>query len=119
MSEETTFRLDGAKWMLVFILLGGGMYGNYYLGAEPLLYRVLGLLVVAIFAVAVVLQTAKGTAFWGLARSARVEAGKVIWPNRQERNQTTLIVVGFILVMALLLWGLDVLIGWLASFVIG
>jgi preprotein translocase subunit SecE len=119
MSEEAIYRLDGVKWSLVFILLGGGMYGNYYLGAQPLLYRVLGLLVVAILAAVVALQTAKGAAFWGLAKSARVEAGKVIWPNRQERNQTTLIVVGFILVMALLLWGLDALIGWLATFVIG
>jgi preprotein translocase subunit SecE len=118
-SEEITFRLDGIKWMLVFLLVGGGIFGNYYFGAQPLLYRVLGLLLIAVVAAGIASQTAKGNAFVGLARGARVEAGKVVWPNRQERNQTTLVVVGFILLMALVLWGLDALIGWLATFVIG
>ena len=119
MSEEAVFRFDGIKWALVFLLVGGGVFGNYYFGSEPLLYRVLCLLVIAGVAGAIGLQTAKGAAFWNLAQGARVEAGKVVWPNRQERNQTTLIVVGFILLMAMLLWGLDALFGWLATFVIG
>jgi len=118
-SEEITFRLDGVKWALVFLLVGFGVFGNYYFAAQPLLYRVLSLLVIGALAAAIALQTAKGAAFWGLAKGARVEAGKVIWPNRQERNQTTLVVVGFILLMAMLLWGLDAFIGWLATFVIG
>ncbi len=119
MSEEANFRFDAIKWALVFLLVGGGVFGNYYFGSEPLLYRVLCLLVITGLAGAIALQTAKGSAFWSLAQGARVEAGKVIWPNRQERNQTTLIVVGFILLMAMLLWGLDALFGWLATFVIG
>lgn len=119
MSETATFRFDGIKWALACLLVGGGVFGNYYFGSEPLLYRVLGLLVIAVLAAAVALQTAKGAAFWSLAQGARVEVGKVVWPNRQERNQTTLIVVGFILLMAMLLWGLDALFGWLATFVIG
>ena len=119
MSDATTFRFDGTKWVLVFLLVGGAVYANYYFLAQPLLYRVLGLLVVGAVSVAIALQTAKGAAFWNLALGAKVEAGKVVWPNRQERNQTTLVVVGFILLMALLLWGLDALVGWLATFVIG
>ena len=118
-SEDATFRFDGAKWLLIFLLLGGGIFSNYYFGAQPLLYRVLGLLVLAGAAAMVAIQTNKGAAFWRLAQGARVEASKVVWPNRQERNQTTLVVVGFILLMALILWGLDAFIGWLATFVIG
>lgn len=119
MSEDKVFRLDGVKWVLVGLLVAGGVFGNYYFVAQPLLYRVLGLLVVGGIAAAIAIQTAKGTAFLELARGARVEAGRVVWPNRQERNQTTLVVVGFILLMALLLWGLDALVGWLATLVIG
>lgn len=119
MSEEKTFRLDGVKWVLVACLLGGGVFGNYYFTAEPLLYRVLSLLGIAVIAGFIALQTAKGAAFWDLAKGARIEAGRVVWPNRQERNQTTLVVVGFILLMALLLWGLDAFFGWLAALVIG
>jgi preprotein translocase subunit SecE len=118
-TDEKLYRLDGAKWTLIAILLGGAIYGNYYFSAEPLLYRVLVLLVVAFVSSAVALQTAKGADFWELAKGAKVEAGRVVWPNRQERNQTTLVVVAFVLVMAMLLWGLDAFFGWLAAMIIG
>ena len=118
-SDEKIYRLDGAKWSLIAILVGGVIYGNYYFSAEPLLYRVLALLVAALIAGAVALQTAKGADFWALAKGAKVEAGRVVWPTRQERNQTTLVVVAFVLVMAMLLWGLDAFFGWLAAMIIG
>jgi len=118
-TDEKLYRLDGAKWTLIAILLGGAIYGNYYFSAEPLLYRVLVLLVVALVSAAVALQTAKGADFWSLAKGAKVEAGRVVWPTRQERNQTTLVVVAFVLVMAMLLWGLDAFFGWLAAMIIG
>ncbi len=118
-TDDKLYRLDGAKWTLVAILLGGAVYGNYYFSAEPLLYRVLVLVAVGLFSAAVALQTAKGADFWALAKGAKVEAARVVWPNRQERNQTTLVVVAFVLVMALLLWGLDAFFGWLAAMIIG
>jgi preprotein translocase subunit SecE len=118
-TDEKPYRLDGAKWALIAILLGGAIYGNYYYSAEPLLYRVLALVVVAVVSSAVALQTAKGAGFWELTKGAKVEAGRVVWPTRQERNQTTLVVVAFVLVMAMLLWGLDAFFGWLAAMIIG
>jgi len=118
-TDEKPYRLDGAKWTLIATLLGGAIYGNYYFSAEPLLYRVLVLLVVALISAAIALQTAKGSDFWELAKGAKVEAGRVVWPTRQERNQTTLVVVAFVLVMAMLLWGLDAFFGWLAAMIIG
>jgi preprotein translocase subunit SecE len=42
-----------------------------------------------------------------------------VWPTRQETVQTTMIVVAFVLLVALILWGLDSFLGWLASLVIG
>jgi preprotein translocase subunit SecE len=54
-----------------------------------------------------------------LAKEARVEIRKVVWPTRQETTQTTLIVVAVVLVMALVLWGLDSLLGWLISLIVG
>lgn len=118
-AEEKSYRFDTPKWLLVTLVVGGGIYGNYYYGAEPLLYRVIGLILLAAVAAAVASQTAKGAAFWSLAKGAKVEVGRVVWPTRSERNQTTLVVVGFIFVMALLLWGLDALFGWIAAGIIG
>ncbi len=118
-AEAKDSRLDLLKWLLVAALVVVGVVGNQYFSAEPILYRVLILLVLAIVAGFVALQTTRGQAFFGLAREARVEIRKVVWPTRQETTQTTLIVVAVVLVMALVLWGLDSLFGWLVSMIVG
>ena len=43
----------------------------------------------------------------------------MVWPTRQETTQTTLVVVVVVVVMALILWGLDTFLGWIASMLIG
>lgn len=118
-AEAKDSRLDLLKWLLVAALVVVGVVGNQYFSAEPILYRVLVLLVLAVVAAVVALQTTRGQAFSGLAKEARVEIRKVVWPTRQETTQTTLIVVAVVLVMALLLWGLDSLLGWLISLIVG
>lgn len=118
-AEAKDSRFDLVKWLLVAALVIAGVVGNQYFSAEPILYRVLVLLVVAVVAGVIALQTSKGQAFWVLAKEARVEIRKVVWPTRQETTQTTLIVVAVVLVMALMLWGLDSLLGWLVSLIVG
>jgi preprotein translocase subunit SecE len=116
---EGEYRLDGLKWLVVVVLVVAGVGGNIYFSGLPLLYRVAGLLVLAVIAAAVALQTAKGAAFWKLAKEARVEIRKVVWPTRQEATQTTLIVVAFVLVASVILWLLDTGLGWAASKIVG
>lgn len=118
-AEAKDSRLDLLKWLTVAALVVAGVVGNQYFSAEPILYRVLVLLVLAVVAGFVGLQTTRGQAFFGLAKEARVEIRKVVWPTRQETTQTTLIVVAVVLVMALVLWGLDSLLGWLVSLIVG
>ena len=120
MSVETTAsRFDGLKWLIVFALVAAAVVGNSYYADQSLLYRVLGILALGIVAALVALQTAKGAAFWALVKGARTEIRKVVWPTRQETVQTTMIVVVFVLLVALLLWGLDSFLGWLVSLAIG
>jgi len=118
-SQDSGNRLDSIKWLVVLLLVGGGIYGNYYFASSSIFFRAAAMLVIAAVAAFVALQTAKGKSFWELMKGARVEAKRVVWPTKQECNQTTLIVVGFIFIMALVLWGLDGLFGWLTSLVIG
>ena len=118
-SENSIRRLDGVKWLVVLLLVSGGIYGNFFFSAVPILYRAAALLAIGAAAAFIALQTVKGKGFWELVKGARIEAKRVVWPTKQECNQTTLIVVGFIFVMALVLWGLDGLFGWLTSLVIG
>lgn len=111
--------MNGLKWLVVLLLVVVGVAGNIYYDDQSLLYRVVGLLVLAIVAGFIALQTTQGAGFWKLAKESRAEVRKVVWPTRQESTQTTLIVVAVVLLTALILWGLDSLIGWLVSMVIG
>ena len=117
--EATASRFDSAKWVVVALLVAAAVIGNSYFADQSLLYRVLGIVAVSAVAAMVALQTAKGVAFWDLVKGSRTEIRKVVWPSRQETVQTTLIVLAFVVVVALLLWGLDSLLGWLVSMVIG
>ena len=117
--EEKQFHLDWLKWLIVAALVAGAIYGNWYYSAESVLYRVLALLLVAVVSGLIAARTEKGAAIVELAIGARTEWRKVVWPTKQERNQTTLIVVVVILLMAIALWGIDSLLSWLASIVMG
>jgi len=118
-AELNDNRFDVIKWVVVALIVSVGVFGDSYFSAEPVLYRAIALVVLGLVAGFVALQTSKGKAFWSLLKEARVEIRKVVWPTRQETMQTTLIVVAVVLVMALLLWGLDSLLGWLVSLIVG
>lgn len=117
--QQSTSPLDILKWIVVVALIGGLAAGNAYFSGESVLYRALAAVAVFVVAGFVALQTVKGRAFADLIREARGELRRVVWPTRPEATQTTLIVIGVTLVMALLMWGLDSLIGWGVSSVIG
>ncbi|AWF79795.1 preprotein translocase subunit SecE [Microbulbifer sp. EKSA008] len=118
-TEAKTFRLDGLKWLLIVLLVGGAVAGNSYYAEFPLFYRVLAVTAICLVALVVAVNTAKGNALWQLLREAQTEVRRVVWPTRQEATQTTAIVVVFVLIMALILWALDSALGWAASKFIG
>jgi len=118
-ADAPVSRFDGLKWLVVTALVAVAVVGNSYFSNESLLYRVLAIVALAAVAGFVALQTAKGASFWSLVKGSRMEIRKVVWPTRQETVQTTMIVVAFVLLVALILWGLDSFLGWLVSLVIG
>jgi preprotein translocase subunit SecE len=118
-TKEKQFRLDWLKWSVVVALIAAAIYGNWYYSAESVLYRALALLAVFIVAGLFAIRTEKGAALLELAAGARIEWRKVVWPTKQERVQTTLMVVVVILIMAVILWGIDSLLSWLASLIMG
>ncbi|MGI9326582.1 MAG: preprotein translocase subunit SecE [Pseudomonadales bacterium] len=114
-----TSSLDWLKWLVVVALVGGAVYGNWYFQEQPLLYRVAGVLVIAVIAFFALIQTQWGSTAWGLMKDARSEIRRVVWPTRTETTQTTLVVLVLVLVFALILWLLDSGLSWLVSTVIG
>ena len=110
---------DWLKWAVVLALLAGGVVGNWYFQDESLLIRALGLVAAALVAGFVAYTTERGHRVWSLAREARAEIRRVVWPTRQQTTQTTGIVLILILVFSLILWGLDSLLSWMVQGVIG
>jgi len=118
-STENDYPLNWLRWLIVIALVAGGIFANSFYSDFPLLYRVLGLVVLAAVAFFVVINTQQGASIWNIVKESRTELRKVVWPTRQETNQTTLIVVVLVILMAFILWGLDSLFGYLASLIIG
>ena len=104
---------DSVKWLIAGALLLAGIGGFHYFGDQSLLLRVVGLLFVVAAVVAVALRTEKGRIGWEFVRDARTEVRKVVWPTRRETLQTTGIVIVMVGIVALMLWALDSLLGWL------
>lgn len=110
MSEKVNdqeYKLDWLKWAVIALVVFAGIYANSYFSAESVLYRAIGLLMLAAATLWLVIQTAKGSAFLALCLDARAEIRKVVWPTRQETTQTTMIVLVVVVIVALLLWLLD------------
>jgi len=51
-------------------------------------------------------------------REVQAEAKKVVWPERKEAMQSTLMVVMMVIFVALFLWAVDGIMGWLVQKVI-
>jgi len=64
-------------------------------------------------AVLIVAISPDGRRFITYAGDSWQEVKKVVWPTRRESTQMTLVVFGFVLIMALFLWLVDKLIEWL------
>jgi preprotein translocase subunit SecE len=116
---KTASRIDPLLWLIVVALVLGGVYVNtLYVELNVLIRTVAGIGVVAV-ALAIAMQTQNGAAVWNLAKEARVEIRKVIWPTREETTQTTMIVVAVVIVVGLMLWGLDSSLSWGIQALIG
>jgi preprotein translocase subunit SecE len=105
--ETTSGKLDTLKLGLALLILISALVGFYFYADEVLLYRVLGLLAAVGVSVGIAMQTEKGREIWGYFHDAQIEVRKVVWPTRQETVQTTLLVIGMVIIVALILWGLD------------
>ena len=118
-SKASKSPLDAVKWLLAVAFLAAAVVGNVVYSEVAVLYRVLGVVVLMLAGVGIALTSVQGKAFLQLLKEANIERRKVVWPTRQETQQTTIIVVAVVVIMSLILWGLDSLLGWLISLLIG
>jgi preprotein translocase subunit SecE len=117
--KEKNGALNMVLWLVVVAIVAAVAVLNSIYAEESLLYRVMGGLVLAIIAGVIATQTTQGAAFWHIAKGARTEVRRVVWPTRDERNKATLMVIAVVVVMALILTGLDWLFGLAAEALLG
>lgn len=103
---------DKLKFVVALLLLVAGIAGFYLLAEQALVVRVLAVLLGLAAGAAVAWLTEPGQRFVALGREAIAEAKKVVWPTRKEAVQTTAIVFGFVVVMALFLFLTDKTLEW-------
>ena len=118
-TEEKVYRFDLIKWLVVVLLVAAGVYGNAYYSEQSVLYRFIALLLMGALALVIAINTAKGATVFEIVRGALVEWRKVVFPTRQEINQTTMMVLLVAAVTALILGVLDAIFRFLASLIIG
>jgi len=98
---------DKIKVGLAVCAVIAGVVGFYVLADKPTVMRAGVLVAGLVVAIALAWTSASGRGFIDFARESIREAKKVVWPTRKEAMQITAIVFGFVLVMALFLWGTD------------
>ena len=117
--ETASKAQDTLKWLVATVLLGAAVTAFYYYSEESLLLRVIGLLIVAGAAAAIAFSTDKGRTAWEFMRESRTELRKVVWPTRKETTQTTLVVIGVVILVAIFLWMIDGIFSWAVRLLLG
>jgi preprotein translocase subunit SecE len=97
-----TLKLLGAAGILI-----AAIAFFYVFPDVSVLIRAFTMLVAALAAGFVALQSFRGQAFWKFVQASRVELRKVVWPTREETIQTTIAVFIFAMIMGVFFWLLD------------
>ena len=98
---------DKIKVVLAIAAAIAGVVGFYVLSDKATAVRAAALVGGLIVAIALVWTSTSGRDFINFARESVRETKKVVWPTRKEAMQMTAIVFGFVLIMAIFLWGTD------------
>ena len=117
--EASGSKLDMAKWLVVIALLVAASLGNQYAAQASVWLRIGGIALACVLALVLAWTTAQGRSLVDMSRKSWAEAQRIVWPSKDETWQTTLIVLGVVLLSSLLLWGIDTLFGWGISAIIG
>ena len=117
---ESNFNIQSKLlWLIGLCLISLAVWGNSYFSDIGLLYRVLGVVGILFVSLFVLRFTIFGNQTNNLLLQSSTEIRKVVWPNRTETTQTTLIVTVAVLIASLILWGLDSLFSFLIKLLLG
>jgi preprotein translocase subunit SecE len=108
-TEVSRSPLDAPLLALSLLVLTGGIGAFYYFEQLPAAVRWVIMLASLAAAAGVGYLTTQGKLLFAFVRGSNVELRRVVWPNRKETLQTTLVIMVVVLALAVLLWGVDAL----------
>ncbi|NQY43536.1 MAG: preprotein translocase subunit SecE [Legionellales bacterium] len=99
--------MSNIKWLAIGILFILGGVGQYIYSELPNSQIALGWVVLVLVSAVIAGTTPQGQVFIDFVRDANIELRKVVWPSKQETLQTSLVVLGVVLLMGFILWLMD------------
>ncbi len=118
-TEKQTDVMESVKNFAALLILLGSIAGYYIYSDAHAVVRVLGLLAGVAVASFVFYQSETGRSWFKYLSSTRKEVRQVIWPNRQETVQMSLIVVIAVIIMSIFLWLVDMFFLWAVQLLTG
>ncbi len=110
---------DKIKLIIALAIVAASLFVYYSQPEISVLYRVLGVVAAVVVAFLIAAKTEKGAATIAFIRSSVVEMKKVVWPSKKETTQTTLTVGVMVVIVGIILWTFDQIIGWGVRFLTG
>ncbi|MCC7059626.1 MAG: preprotein translocase subunit SecE [Burkholderiaceae bacterium] len=110
--DTVTTGADRAKVILAVAAVLAGLVAYYALGQQPTIARVGAVIGGLVVGAAFAAISGPGRRFFAFARDSWNESRRVIWPERKETTQVTLIVFAFVVAMAIFLWLVDKSLEW-------
>ena len=107
------------KNYLSFLLLAAGIAGFYFLADQPVVLRILVVLIGIGAAFTVFWTTPQGKQAVGFFGDAITEAKKVVWPTRKETIQMTMVVFIFVVIAAIFLALVDIGFSYIINILLG
>jgi preprotein translocase subunit SecE len=116
--------IDPLFWLLALLFLVGSTLIPQYLPAywapaSNVWVRVSAVAGSIVLALILLYVTSQGKAFVVLLKDSRVELRRITWPTKNETLQTTWAVLAVVVVMAIILWLMDLFFGWAIQLFIG
>jgi preprotein translocase subunit SecE len=103
---------DKIKLGFAIALVLAGIAGYYVLADQATWMRWVAVVAGVVVAAAVIVPSQYGRDLHQFVLDARVELRKVVWPTRRETGMTTLVVFGFVAIMGVFFWVVDLLLAW-------
>jgi preprotein translocase subunit SecE len=110
--EVVTSPADRAKVAVAIAAVVAGVAGFYLFAAQPAIVRVLSVIAGLAVGAGIAWTSGPGQRFFAFAKDSWSETKRVVWPDRKETTQVTLIVFAFVVLMALFLWLVDKSLEW-------